>query len=223
MAADRGYEPQQLGAYLDMSVTQPWVVPDFSALPRATWPQPTPWPAEAQSHHHPREPVAQTAVSRLGEGIKERARRADKTTQCCVDRQTQTESPEPRRQPACRVPRPHSLTQRQLSAHSALPAAAHSAPAAATERSLAPAQPAAAAHYQLRQEATPPLNADLAHCAAEAAAANTQRASEGSRSARRMIAPAAHKTRSELASPNLPAAAGQQGHAGETFSLWNLV
>ena len=120
-----------------LAALQPTMAPDFAALPRATWPQPTPWHAHALSsavqlqeavggkqeigmcQETGSRHVPAAAAARMCDAEDMAAGRADKTTQCPegVDRQTQTESPEPRRQPACRVPRPHQLTQRPLSSN----------------------------------------------------------------------------------------------------------
>lgn len=120
-----------------LAALQPTLAPDFAALPRATWPQPTPWRTHALSSAQQLQEavggkqetgkcqetgsghVPAAAAARMRDAEDMAAGRADKTTQCPegVDRQTQTESPEPRRQPACRVPRPQQLTQRPVSSN----------------------------------------------------------------------------------------------------------
>lgn len=129
------------------------VAPDLAALPHATWPQPTPWPAQRYPVHPsaearsaaasppgqptdrhsayppqecqpetrltrqpadrhtiraPHEYQPATAAGTVHELTGRAASLSDKTTQCPegVDRQTQTESPEPDRLPASRCKHP---------------------------------------------------------------------------------------------------------------------
>ncbi|BDA49486.1 probable centrosomal protein of 295 kDa at N-terminal half [Coccomyxa sp. Obi] len=228
------------------------VAPNLAALPHATWPQPTPWPAQrhpmytsTEAHSaaaslpsqftdrhsawpplecqpattrptcqpadrrslktsHEYQPAA-AAAGVTHEPTGRVASLADKMTQCpeVVDRQTQTESPEPDRLPASRVPRPYPLHRLSVPGRVRLECPTETAPAAGAHAAYA--DTSLPTQHPPQKEAAPGTGRGHEGHGASSGSAQPSGSSVGG------DAPAAaHSTSARCNAPEAGAAAGQQ-------------